>query len=345
MATLIRRLIGEETGQALVLSVAAFVALTAVMALALDLGNAFGDKAKVQRAADSAAIAAAEVLSNDGDEDAAIAAALNWAAENGYASSSSDVDVTVNIPPASGPYAGDEDFVEVIIDHESETHFAKVLDFNLWEIQARAVASGHHVEPFTGLMPWAVLEDAIELDGDPTPLKYDSNNGMNGNFGALRLFGSGSNDYQDNIKYGVDGPVCVESMPDCDDPTEDTESGNMVSGTREGVNYRLANTIDACDAYDEVFTASGEFLPGCNPFVGDPGSLKVLLIPVVEQFCNGHCTVTLKYFSLMYLQGLDKCTGNSCTVTGRFVKNIYDPATELDYTPGENKFGDLYLAE
>lgn len=326
------------------MAIAAFVTLTAVTAIALDVGDAYGDKSRAQRAADSAAIAAADVLTNDGSVSDAIAAAHEWAGENGFGASDSAVDVTVNIPPASGPYAGDADYVEVIIDHAAQTHFAKILDFNLWNITVRSVATGNGVEPFTGLMPWAVLEDAIEYDGDPTPIKYDSKGGSNGNFGALRLFGSGSSNYENNIKYGVQGPVCVESMPDCDDPTEDTEPGNMIGGTGDGVYYRMDNTSSDCDEYNEVFTPSGDLIAACDPFNGASDSLRVLLVPVVESFCNGHCTVTLKYFTLMFLNDLGTCKGNSCTVTGTFVKNIYDPAAELGFTPGDPA-GDIYLAE
>lgn len=344
MKRLIRRILRDESGQTLILAIFAFVTLTAVAAIALDLGDAYGDKSRAQRAADSAAIAAADVLANDGTVSEAITAAHSWAEENGYGESDSAIDVTVNIPPAAGPHAGDSEFVEVIIDHAAETHFAKILDFNLWNINARSVASGADTEPFTGLMPWAVKESAINYDGTPTAMKYDSNNGSNGNFGSLRLFGSGSSNYENNIKYGAQGPLCVQSMPDCDDPTEDTEPGNMIGGTRDGVNYRLSNTSTACDSYSEVFTSGGDLKAPCDPFNGAPDSLRVLLVPVVETFCNGHCTVTLKYFALLFLNDLGTCKGNSCTVTGTFVKKVFDPAAELGFTPGDPG-GSIYLAE
>jgi hypothetical protein len=142
MRSFLRRVYSGELGQAIVLAMAAFVVLVSVTALALDVGDAYGDKARAQRAADSAAIAAADVLMAGGGASAAAVAAHEWAEENGYGESDPAIGVTVNIPPESGPYAGDHDYVEVIIDHDAQAHFAKAIGFNLWEVQARAVAGG-----------------------------------------------------------------------------------------------------------------------------------------------------------------------------------------------------------
>lgn len=144
MAGLINRIRTDESGQALVMSVAAMVVLIGFAALALDVGDAYGDKARAQRAADSAAIAAASVLANDGGETAAASAAMTWADENGFNDADSSVEVIVNIPPEFGPYAGDPTFTEVIINHEAEARFAKAFGINLWDVQARAVAGASH---------------------------------------------------------------------------------------------------------------------------------------------------------------------------------------------------------
>ena len=340
-----RALSNNESGQALILGVLAFSALVMMVALALDIGDAYGDRARVQRAADSASLAAAQVMAAGGNNKQVTDAALTFADNNDYPDSRADTSVTVNIPPLAGAYAGDPHYVEVIIDHEDDAHFAQILNFDAWDISARAVASGAAI--FTGVMPWAVLEDAIEYDGTPTVMKYDATNPSNGNFGALGLFGGGSSVYEDNIIYGVQGHICALSEPDCSDPTEETEAGNMISGTRDGVAYRIANTSTSCDEFDEVFTPDGsggwDFIPGCNPFAGDPGSLRVLLVPVVESFCNGSCTVTLQYFSLMFLNDLGQCTGDSCEVTATFVQAVYDPDVDLKTELGQGLSG--YIVE
>jgi len=333
----LKNLINREGGQALVLGVILFAALAASAAIALDVGDAFGDRARAQRAADAASLAAAESLMQNGNVSDAINAAQGYASANGYAAADADTTVIVNIPPASGPYAGDSEYVEVIIEHDEDAYFAQIFGFNVFNVTARAVSSS--AEPFNGVMPWAVLDGAINYDGTPTILKYDSNNGSNGNFGALGLFGNGSNNYENNIKFGVDGPICALSEPDCIDPTEQTETGNMIGGTRDGVDFRIANTSTSCDEFGEVFVDDGaggwDFVPGCNPFAGDAGSLRVLLVPVVDTFCNGNCTVTLQYFTLMFLNDLGTCKGNSCEVEGTFVQAVYDPSVDLEIELGQ----------
>ncbi|MCH8814154.1 MAG: hypothetical protein IH957_03520 [Chloroflexi bacterium] len=339
-----RALSNNEDGQALVLGVIVFATLVMFVALALDVGDAYGDRARVQRAADSASLAAAQVMTTGGTTAEAISSAFTFAESNGYPDSRSDTSVAVNIPPLSGPYAGDPAYVEVIIDHEDATHFAQILSFDIWNISARAVSSG--IAPFNGVMPWAVLEDVINTDGTPTVIKYDASNPTNGNFAALG-FGLGSKIYENNIKYGVEGPICADSEPTCIDPTEETQTGNLMGGTRDGVNYRIDNTIPGCDEFTEVFTPDGsggwDFLPGCNPFVGDTGSLRVLLVPVVDTFCNGKCTVTLKYFTILFLNDLGPCKGNSCEITGTFVQNVYNPSVDLGIELGLGLT--TYLAE
>ncbi|MEX0681967.1 MAG: pilus assembly protein TadG-related protein [Dehalococcoidia bacterium] len=328
----------SESGQTLIIASLLMTAVLGLVGLVLDVGMAFQEKSNAQNAADAAALAGVQALleGDDLDVDAAIEEARDYAAENGI--DDPDTQTIVNIPPTSGASAGDEDCVEVKVSADSTAAFARVFDIEFFSINTRAVACMEELDPFTGLMPWAVKESAIKLDGTPTVMKYDSNNGQTGNFGALRFFGNGSKNYENNIKNGVQGPVCAQSQPTCLDPTEDTEPGNMVGGTRDGTNYRLTNTIAACDAFGEVFVPNGsggyEIVEECNPFIGAGGSLKVVLVPVVDQFCNGHCTLTLKYFALLFLNNLGTCTGNNCEVSGTFVKKVYDPTLELEFTPG-----------
>jgi hypothetical protein len=130
---------------------------------------------------------------------------------------------------------------------------------------------------------------------------------------------------------------------------ESTLTGNKVSGTREGVAFRIDNTIPECDTFGEVFLPNGaggfQMVETCNPFLGATGSLRVVLVPVIDNFCNGSCDVTIKYFALLFLNSLGKCTGNSCEVTGTFVQKVFDPAMELGYTPGEPLGGPPVLIE
>ena len=69
----------------------------------------------------------------------------------------------------------------------------------------------------------------------------------------------------------------------------------------------------------------------CNPFVGASNSLRLVLVPVITSFPNGSShPVTIKYFTALFLNGMqgNKCTGNSCEISGTLVKIVADPAND-----------------
>jgi hypothetical protein len=138
------------------------------------------------------------------------------------------------------------------------------------------------------------------------------------------------------------GSACVETAPECDGAMCKPKTGNMTGGTRDGVDYRMDNTVAACDTFEETFRLSGGIYrlnPWCNPFTtdGEPGSLRVILIPIIDEFGNGSSDdVEIRGFGLMYLEGYEdgKCSGNSCEVKGRFIKNaITIPGLTGSYDP------------
>lgn len=329
----------KEHGQMMVMFAFMLAVLCGLVALSIDTGIILLQRTNLQKTADAAALAGAAELPDDPDR--AETVALNWAEANGF---DPDNGYSISTTIADG---GESITVEVARD--TPFLFARALGLESIDVSADATAGVAQGASFSGVMPWAVLESAIQYDGSPTVLKYDSKNPTNGNFGALRLGGSGSKNYEENIKYGVDEPVCALSQPDCEDPTEETEPGNMVGGTGDGVDYRLDNTSLDCDEFDEVFTLDGvggyEIQPDCDPFNGADDSLRVLLVPVIESFCNGHCTVTLQYFALVFLNDLEKCTGNSCEVSATFVAPIMDPPSELGIWGGSAGGGAVRLIE
>ena len=115
----------KERGQALVVIAIALIVLVGILGLVIDGGNAFLDRRKAQNAADSAALAAA-VTRIRGESDW-VAAALTVAASNGYNSDGVKNVVTVYSPPTDGPFAGNVEYIEVIITSHVDTYFAKVI--------------------------------------------------------------------------------------------------------------------------------------------------------------------------------------------------------------------------
>ncbi|MCH8814156.1 MAG: hypothetical protein IH957_03530 [Chloroflexi bacterium] len=167
ITTLFSEVNRSERGQALILGVIAFMALMGFTAMAIDVGVGFGAKSQAQRAADSAAYAAAlEHLLTGGPDTEVATVASRWAAANGYDDSNPDTTVVVNIPPLSGPNAGDEFFVEVIIYDREGTYFANVLGTEFWDIKARAVATlADFPKPYSIITLNPTLCKATNVDG------------------------------------------------------------------------------------------------------------------------------------------------------------------------------------
>jgi hypothetical protein len=120
-----------------------------MLALGLDGGRLHEERRRAQATADAAALAAAADLyenwwSHRGKDvpKTARAAALQAAAANGYANDGATSVVTVNIPPASGEFAGRTEYVEVIAEYRVAATFSKVFTRQDLPVRARAVAHG-----------------------------------------------------------------------------------------------------------------------------------------------------------------------------------------------------------
>jgi len=123
------------------------------LGLAIDNGRLYSERRQMQTAADATAIAVAQEWrqsNTEGYETAALEdAALNGFEEGG------GVDIDINVPPESGPRAGDSKFVEVIIREEVPLYFMKAFNKASSIVESRAVA---------GLVP----TDACVYVLDPT---------------------------------------------------------------------------------------------------------------------------------------------------------------------------------
>ncbi len=140
----IRQRIHTEFGQTLVVFTFAIAALVAIGAMVIDAGLAYDERRQAQNAADAAALAAAQELAETGSVDAARSEALNYLSLNGY--TVADSDITVNIPPLSGPHQGDSAFVEVLVSRGKEPVLRGVVNDSLWSVGARAVGGATSAE-------------------------------------------------------------------------------------------------------------------------------------------------------------------------------------------------------
>jgi hypothetical protein len=322
--------------------------LLGMAALAIDLGAFSAHRRSLQNSADAIALAAAQELP---DEAAAHEKALDWAARNDVDAA----DLTIVTSPATSSEPNPS--VRVTIERSHEFTFMKALQINEATVSASAKAIKTSPGGALDVLPWAVLEETKEdtEPGDLVTLKYDANDVEEGNFGAIRLDGNGSSVYGETIVDGSSSTICadgvsgcVETSPVCDGAVCESETGNMVGYTRTGVDYRMDNTAEQCDSFEEVFTpdadGSYDLNHDCNPWLdGTYTSLRVIVLPIISSLCNGSCDVTVTGFTLFWLEGYSadgKCTGNTCEIVGRFINaelttgalaGVYDENSSLHF--------------
>lgn len=114
-----------EKGQALVLVAVLLVVLVAFLGLVVDLGNAYWQKARLQNAADAAALAGSDALRAGGSSSVIEAAASNIAMRNG----ATNCEVVVNGLT-----------VKATVHAEVKTFFAGILGIYTIPVSAEAEA-------------------------------------------------------------------------------------------------------------------------------------------------------------------------------------------------------------
>jgi Flp pilus assembly protein TadG len=297
--------------------------LVAAGALAMDVGRAQLERRVLAKAADAAALAAVQRLPQD--PEGARQEALRY--------------ISLNAPGRAGDVRVSPDGTSITVTVASPSfrlYLGAVLGRSSLGLRREATAAVRSVVEADSVMPWGLREGARRnaTYGSVVVLKYDSQNAASGDFGALRIGGSGASVYRDNIVRG--GRVRLGT-------TYAVEPGNMVGPTREGLQRRLGATDPACDTFDEVFeqdVTAGTWRfrsPRCNPWSGQgQGSTRVVLVPVVDDPSGGGSgQVTPRGFALVFLEGLGSCTGSSCEVRARFVVAAGDVRAILGpYKPG-----------
>ena len=123
-------------GQVLVLATIAMFVFIGSVALAADVGFLWTDRRHMQTAADAAAIAAARALRNS---QSVTSAADSVAGLDGFTNGTNGAVVTVNNPPSSGLYAGNSNYVEVIIKQPAPTYFMRLFGYSSVNVAARSV--------------------------------------------------------------------------------------------------------------------------------------------------------------------------------------------------------------
>ncbi len=162
--SLVKRFAADTSGAAVVYVAVLAPVLTGLAGLAVDTGLWYAQSRHVQTAADSAAAAGAlEVLRSESDHSMVVAAVNEDLAHYGYATGNGDT-IAINFPPATGPYAGAMDKVEVIVGRSATRTFSAIFTDQDPIVSARAVG----VADINDTCVWALnptAPDAVDISG------------------------------------------------------------------------------------------------------------------------------------------------------------------------------------
>ncbi len=130
----------NKSGQTMMLFVLGFATMLALLGLVFDGGRIYFEKRHMQAAADAGAFAGVHELKRaHRDPDTEVKPAARYDVDlNGYDANNSTV--TINNPPASGPQAGNPNFVEVMIEQTVPTTFMRVVSRNQSIVRVRSTA-------------------------------------------------------------------------------------------------------------------------------------------------------------------------------------------------------------
>jgi len=294
-----------------------------MVALTVDIGLFFKDRRHYQNSADAMALAGvAELPTNPAG---AKSKAQQWAANNGVASG----DIK-KIEVRTTGTANDTLYVE--LQGNFGFIFGRVLGKTTAKNGAEAAARIGSLSGGHNMMPWGLLRgDTNCLDsvtgkaifGANCQVKVGAQDGIGGWRGALDYDGNGggSAEYRANI---IDGTVswsyCIsgDPAPSCagSQVIADALDGNKVGGTGQGIDARLATgakcdtNANGKDDFNEVFTPTGQVSPAYS--VACPDSPWLIILPIITYETTPIHTVTIRGWTLAYLQGYACVGGNNC---------------------------------
>jgi hypothetical protein len=275
-----------------------------VAAVVLNVGWWLRDKRDAQNDVDAAVLAGAQELS---DESAASAMAEAWAAKNGATAGEL---VCCEFEDLSGD--GAADLIRARVEREPGLLAGNLLDVGIVTVTASAAAAKQRAVAAC-VIPWAVVGDETLGAEEYWGLEVEQLVGFHtsefttpGNFGALRLYGSGAADYKAAITTpcgSANGGGCADGEPvPVNETLEcDVENGGMGQNTPDALTDRdsLYGQDSSCDVatYAEAVEAAGN----------ECASSRAVLIPIIDGFPpQGHGAIDILGIATFYIAGWDR---------------------------------------
>jgi hypothetical protein len=315
----------RERGQTIVVAVLFMTVLLGMVALTIDIGLFFKDRRHYQNSADAMALAGvAELPTNPAG---AKSRAQQWAANNGV--SSGDIK---KIEVRTTGFPNDTLYVE--LQGNFGFIFGRVLGKTTAKNGAEAAARIGSLAGGHQMMPWALLRgdtnclDSVTgapLFGNTCQVKVGAgSSAITGWYGALDYDGNGggASEYKSNV---IDSTVATNYCISGDPATScvssqrvvDALDGNKTGPTGSGIEERWATGAkcdtngNAKDDFSEVFTPTGQVSPAYS--VACPDSPWLVILPIVTYESVPFQTVTIRGWTLAYLESYACVGGNNCT--------------------------------
>ena len=255
----------HRAGVVMVLFAMILVVLIGLMGLVIDGGFLMSSHRQAQNTADAAALAAAFEKYRGRSNSDARTAADDFVDQNGLTTLPALVDGTsFNIPPSTGPYAGNSKYVEVILTVPVQSLFIQILGGpGSNDVTARAVA---------GFEAVAAGEGVMVLDRAATPGLSVSGGGRIRVNGRVTVNSEGG---------GVD-EVGVTVAPASDLPTGSNALTAQVQGNNQSPPQGIyATWLDVVGGVQSTSVANiyPYAPPGQGPPVGEPSPLHARALP------------------------------------------------------------------
>jgi len=280
----------RKKGSVSIILCLSIVGLFGFAAYSIDIGIIYVEKTKLTNAIDSSVLAAALELPQNPTNARVIA--TEYLQKN-------------NIDPSGFIIGISTDNKSIEIDGTKNVNhlFAPIIGINSSVVDGTAKAQIGPINAVVGgVRPFAVEIYNFEY-GQLVTLKEGAGDGYHGNYGVVRLGGSGSSVFKANALYGYPGTLTVGEYLD-------TETGNMAGTTNAIQNY-----INSEQSTFANFTRE---------------SIRLWTIPIVNTLeVNGSKSVLIVGFAEFYVENVVGDSGK-IDVTGRFVKFV--TKGEIDVT-------------
>lgn len=250
----------SQRGQALIMIALAAIGLFAFTALAIDGSRIFSDRRHAQNAADTGVLQGALTKVRGGNWEQT---ALDRAKSNGYNDNGTTNDVLFYSPPISGPYAGNNQYIQVKIRSDVDLFFARIIGIRKFTNNVEAVARASVPEVTTWYDGKALVSvmKGCRSPGDPhDPFVVGGNGTTVINNSGIFVNSSCDPAFEDNGNSNIvttSAGVCVvggvESGVNGVSPAPSAHCGSQIDPAK----YQLLNPV--CDTAGSITGSGGNY--------------------------------------------------------------------------------------